>query len=73
MWKKLDELKISNTTLAQNNSHGLQSVQNNNNNNSNNNNNNNNQEKSVDDAAAVTTGNRDPDVTVASESTPCAK
>uniref|UniRef100_A0A7N6B3A7 Serine/threonine protein phosphatase 2A regulatory subunit n=1 Tax=Anabas testudineus TaxID=64144 RepID=A0A7N6B3A7_ANATE len=78
LWKKLDELKISNTTLVQNNSHGLSSVQNNNNNNNNNNsnyNNNDNQEKSVDAAAAVitTTGNKDPDVGVASESTTCAK
>lgn len=75
LWKKLDELKISNTTLVQNNSHGLSSVQNNNNNNNSNYNNNDNQEKSVDAAAAVitTTGNKDPDVGVASESTTCAK
>lgn len=71
MWKKLDELKISNTTLVQNNSHGLLSVQNNNNNS--NNNNSDNQDKSVDPAAAVTAGDKDPDVAVASESTACAK
>lgn len=73
LWKKLEELRLSNTTLVQNNSHGLQSVQNNNNNNNNSNNNNDNQDKAA-DAAAVTTDDKDPDVTAAaSECTPCAK
>ncbi|KAI3364200.1 hypothetical protein L3Q82_011014 [Scortum barcoo] len=71
LWKKLEELRLSNSTLVQNNSHGLPGVQNNNNNNNSNNNNNNNdnQERSV-DAAAGDTDNKDPD---GSESTPCAK
>lgn len=71
LWKKLEELKLSNTTLVQNNSHGLPSVQNNNNNNSNNNNGN---QDNCDDPPAITVGDKDPDViTAASESTPCAK
>uniref|UniRef100_A0A7N8XX78 Serine/threonine protein phosphatase 2A regulatory subunit n=1 Tax=Mastacembelus armatus TaxID=205130 RepID=A0A7N8XX78_9TELE len=77
LWKKLDELRLSNTALVQNNSHGHPSVQKNNNSNSNNNNNNDdndNQEKSIDDAAAVTTDDKDPDVSVAAtENNPCAK
>uniref|UniRef100_A0A8D0CP76 Serine/threonine protein phosphatase 2A regulatory subunit n=1 Tax=Sander lucioperca TaxID=283035 RepID=A0A8D0CP76_SANLU len=79
LWKKLDELRLSNTNLFQNNSRGLPCVQNNNNNNNNNNNSNNdNQDKSA-EAAAVATDNKDPEVkdpdvsVAASESTPCAK
>lgn len=68
LWKNLEELKLSNKPMVQNNSHGLPSVQNNNNNNSNNSEN---QDRS---AAAVTANDKDPDVTAAtSESTPCAK
>ncbi|XP_030576852.1 serine/threonine-protein phosphatase 2A 56 kDa regulatory subunit alpha isoform isoform X2 [Archocentrus centrarchus] len=71
LWKNLEELKLSNKPLVQNNSHGLPSVQNNNNNNNNNSNNSENQDRSP---AAVTANDQDPDVTVAaSESTPCAK
>uniref|UniRef100_A0AAQ5Y5N6 Serine/threonine protein phosphatase 2A regulatory subunit n=1 Tax=Amphiprion ocellaris TaxID=80972 RepID=A0AAQ5Y5N6_AMPOC len=70
LWKKLDELRLSNTALVQNNSHGLPSVQNNNNNNSNNNNNNVNEDRSADEAADNVDG-KDP--VEASESTPCAK
>jgi len=62
LWKNLDELKLSNAALVQNNSHGLPSIQNNNNNNSNNNNDN--QDNSA-DAAAVDTSDKGPDVTVA--------
>ncbi len=74
LWKNLEELKLNNDTLVQNNSHGLLAVQNNNNNNNNNNNSNNNdnndnESKSV-DAAAVTTDSNDPDAT---ESSTCAK
>lgn len=74
LWKKLDELRLSNAALVQNNSHGLPSVQNNNNNNNSNNNNNDTQDKSIDSSAAVTTDDKEPDVSVAAnESTPCAK
>ncbi|GLD49521.1 serine/threonine-protein phosphatase 2A 56 kDa regulatory subunit alpha isoform [Lates japonicus] len=72
LWKKLDELRLSNAALVQNNSHGLPSVQNNNNNS--NNNNNDTQHKSVDSSAAVATDDKEPDISVAAnESTPCAK
>uniref|UniRef100_A0A3Q3LVQ4 Serine/threonine protein phosphatase 2A regulatory subunit n=1 Tax=Labrus bergylta TaxID=56723 RepID=A0A3Q3LVQ4_9LABR len=82
LWKKLEELRLSNSGLVQNNSHKLLSVRNNNNNNNNNssssNNDNDNQDKSV-DAAAIAADDKDPDVkdpefsVEASESDTCAK
>ncbi|XP_060907848.1 serine/threonine-protein phosphatase 2A 56 kDa regulatory subunit alpha isoform isoform X2 [Labrus mixtus] len=85
LWKKLEELRLSNSSLVQNNSHKLLSVRNNNNNNNNNsssssssNNDNDNQDKSV-DAAAIAADDKDPDVkdpefsVEASESDTCAK
>uniref|UniRef100_A0AAQ4P288 Serine/threonine protein phosphatase 2A regulatory subunit n=1 Tax=Gasterosteus aculeatus aculeatus TaxID=481459 RepID=A0AAQ4P288_GASAC len=73
LWKKLDELRLSNAALVQNNSHGLLGVQNNNNNNNNSSTNGDNQDKSA-EAAAVTPANQDPDVGAATgESSPCAK
>ncbi|XP_028997531.1 serine/threonine-protein phosphatase 2A 56 kDa regulatory subunit alpha isoform [Betta splendens] len=79
LWKKLDELRISNRTLAQNNSHGLQSVQNNNNNNNNNSNNSKDKQDKADDggdasaAVTVTTDDKSPVITEAKGSAPCAK
>ncbi|KAM6915441.1 serine/threonine-protein phosphatase 2A 56 kDa regulatory subunit alpha isoform [Xenentodon cancila] len=63
LWKKLDELKLSNATLVQNNSHGPVGVQNNNNNSNNNNDN------CADPRDITVDDDKDPD----SESTPCAK
>lgn len=63
LWKKLEELRLSNTALVQNNSHGLQNAQNNNNNNnSNDNNHHDHQDKSTD--VAATSDHKDPAVTV---------
>lgn len=77
LWKQLEELRLRNTTLVHNKSHGLLSVQNNNNNS--NNNNSDTKDKSPDAAAAaataVTTGNNNDaeDHVAATESTSCAK
>ena len=73
MWKQLDELRLSHNALVQNNSHGLQNVQNNNNNNNNSNSNTENEDKSA-EAAAGTTDNQEPDDSAeAGESSPGAK
>lgn len=57
LWKKLDELKLSDAAaLVQNNSHGLQNAAQNNNN-SNNNNHQGNQEKGT---AVIATDHEDP-------------
>lgn len=65
LWKKLDQFKLGNAPLVQNNSHSIPSVQNNNNNN---NSNNESQE------ATSTPSDKDLAVTVEVEdSTPCAK
>uniref|UniRef100_A0A665WHK1 Serine/threonine protein phosphatase 2A regulatory subunit n=1 Tax=Echeneis naucrates TaxID=173247 RepID=A0A665WHK1_ECHNA len=77
LWKKLDELRLSNPALVQNNSHGLLRVQNNNNNNNNNSSNNINnsdtQDRDVDSAVAITTDEKEPDSMAAGESTLSAK
>ena len=74
MWKQLDELRLSHNALVQNNSHGLQNVQNNNNNNNNNSNSNTENEDKSAEAAAGTTDNQEPDDSAeAGESSPGAK
>lgn len=70
LWKKLEELKLSNAAVFQNNSHRLLSVQNNNNSN---NNNSDARNKSLDVAADATDKSDPAIITAASESTLCAK
>ncbi|XP_047429658.1 serine/threonine-protein phosphatase 2A 56 kDa regulatory subunit alpha isoform isoform X2 [Mugil cephalus] len=74
LWKNLDKLRLSNTALVQNNSHGLPGVQNNNNNNNNNNsssssssnNHSDNQDKSTEaEAEADANANANADATAA--------
>lgn len=73
LWKKLEELKLDGSTLFQNNSHRLLSVQNNSNNS---NNNDGGAQEGCPPAAAAAAADRDaerPDGSAVADEGPCAK
>lgn len=72
LWKKLEELKLDSSSLFQNNSHRILSVQNNSNNSNNNDDDSGTQERSPPSAAADRDANQ-PDGSAEGGKNPCAK